>query len=267
MTRVFRDAEREADAARGGVGIFGQDFVTRALVRYLSWLDMVAQLSRRLKSTREDKEGDVTAKKSGDSHVLIVAEDDEKAGEIVACIEMGVVNVPNLIAKGAMDELEQWGQSREELDKEKVREYVDAATLLDPRAETNVDLPYIGNLAVAQGWRRRGIGRRLVGAAERVAVEWGYPAVCLHVDADSFEATSLYARLGYECTAREPVWSQKVGRVRRLFLRKRLGDAGTAVDMLTWEEGVAEVGKKMTFLESLRYSFVSIGDPPRRRRN
>ena len=55
---------------------------------------------------------------------------------------------------------------------------------------------YIG-IAVADGWRGRGIGTQLIGAAERWAVDQGIDAVSLEVAAENAGARRLYRRLGY----------------------------------------------------------------------
>jgi len=60
-------------------------------------------------------------------------------------------------------------------------------------------VPEISDLAVAEGWRQRGIGRALIGALERCAVDWGYSEVGIGVGlyADYGAAQRLYAGLGY----------------------------------------------------------------------
>jgi ribosomal protein S18 acetylase RimI-like enzyme len=249
MSRVFRAEE----AARDGGWV---DPVTRRLVRWAGWLDMVAQLSRRLEATREGGGRGAAVGEAALPHALLVAEDvDAAPGEVVGCIELGVVNVPRLLANGMQDEIGQWGRPAA-----RPAAGAGAGAPVD-RAETNVDLPYIGNLAVAPVFRRRGVASRLVAEAEAVGASWGYSAVCLHVDADSAAAVRLYAGLGYVCSAREPRWHRRVGRVRRLFLRKDVaGWRGDPVDAGEWEaDGVAVVSRKMSFVEYLRYCLTDVG--------
>jgi GNAT superfamily N-acetyltransferase len=72
-------------------------------------------------------------------------------------------------------------------------------------------------LAVAEGHRGGGWGRRLVEAAERAAVAAGCHAAW--VDTFSFQSPGFYRRLGYEVFGELPDYP--AGQVR-LFLRKRL---------------------------------------------
>jgi len=60
-------------------------------------------------------------------------------------------------------------------------------------------IPEINDLAVARAHRRRGIGRSLIFALERCAVDWGCREVGLGVGlyADYGAAQRLYVRLGY----------------------------------------------------------------------
>ncbi|MFS8781920.1 GNAT superfamily N-acetyltransferase [Thermostichus sp. MS-CIW-23] len=57
--------------------------------------------------------------------------------------------------------------------------------------------PYLSNLAVLPGWRRRGIARLLLLSAEGVAKGWGYRCLHLHVLEDNLPARQLYAQLRY----------------------------------------------------------------------
>jgi ribosomal protein S18 acetylase RimI-like enzyme len=70
--------------------------------------------------------------------------------------------------------------------------------------------PYLCNVAVAPGARRRGLGRRLVALAEHVArAHWGAAALHLHVDPADPAAGALYAAAGYR-----PVRGDEGGDVR-----------------------------------------------------
>jgi ribosomal protein S18 acetylase RimI-like enzyme len=202
-------------------------------------------------------------------HVLLVAEDEEVApGVILGCLEMGIVNVPRLFTNGMLAEIDQWGRPVCEVPVEKPEkpETAEGEDGKPGREDTNVDLPYIGNLAVAAGHRRAGLASRMVAEAEAIGAAWGYSAVCLHVDADSQAATALYARLGYQCAAREPAWYRKAGRVRRLFLRKEVGIDVAPVSVSDWEAAdVAEVSRRLTFWEYLRYCVSDFGARRQRR--
>ncbi|GLC45342.1 hypothetical protein PLESTB_000312200 [Pleodorina starrii] len=56
---------------------------------------------------------------------------------------------------------------------------------------------YVSNVAVAPSARRRGVARRLMGAAEALAAEWGCRAVGLHCNPKKREPWALYHSLGY----------------------------------------------------------------------
>jgi ribosomal protein S18 acetylase RimI-like enzyme len=66
-----------------------------------------------------------------------------------------------------------------------------------PRRYLEVD-----ELAVLPDYRRLGIGRRLMQAAEEIAAQRGIPAVELHVWEDNQLARAFYDRLGYRTIRR-----------------------------------------------------------------
>lgn len=57
---------------------------------------------------------------------------------------------------------------------------------------------YASNIVVKPGFRRQGLGKRLVQQCERVARLWGEKSIWLHVDADNDAALALYDTLGYQ---------------------------------------------------------------------
>ncbi|MCS0636227.1 GNAT family N-acetyltransferase [Streptomyces sp. LP05-1] len=59
---------------------------------------------------------------------------------------------------------------------------------------------YVYDIEVAADQRGRGIGRALMGCAERTGLERGYRHLGLHVFADNPPALRLYTSLGYETT-------------------------------------------------------------------
>ena len=63
---------------------------------------------------------------------------------------------------------------------------------------------YVGRLAVLPSWRGRGVARRLVEAAERVAVREGRRALSLSVRAALTENIAVFERLGFRQVGRRP---------------------------------------------------------------
>jgi ribosomal protein S18 acetylase RimI-like enzyme len=61
---------------------------------------------------------------------------------------------------------------------------------------------WIYHLAVTPEWRRRGVGTRLVRAAEAGLSRIGCPKVNLQVRAGNYEVVSFYRKLGYETEER-----------------------------------------------------------------
>ena len=61
---------------------------------------------------------------------------------------------------------------------------------------------YLGKLAVAEGWRGRGLARVLVDLACARAAEWGLPAVQLQTRVELVENHAVFAALGFVEVAR-----------------------------------------------------------------
>ncbi|KAK6929194.1 GNAT domain [Dillenia turbinata] len=58
---------------------------------------------------------------------------------------------------------------------------------------------YISNVAVREGYRRKGIAKRLIAKAEAQARSWGCRAIALHCDLNNPGATKLYKGQGFKC--------------------------------------------------------------------
>ncbi|MEL6578538.1 MAG: GNAT family N-acetyltransferase [Cyanobacteria bacterium J06621_12] len=66
--------------------------------------------------------------------------------------------------------------------------------------------PYISNLAVAEDYRRLGVGSKLLNACEQAALDWGYQEIRLHVLDRNQSAKQLYCHNGYQISQIEPGW-------------------------------------------------------------
>lgn len=83
--------------------------------------------------------------------------------------------------------------------------------------------PYLSNLAVHPGSRRRGVARSLMAHCEQTALQWGFSSLHLHVLENNSSARQLYFRAGYRLQEVSSGWdSLFFGQPRRLFLSKPL---------------------------------------------
>ena len=80
---------------------------------------------------------------------------------------------------------------------------------------TNWDWLYIETLAINAAYQGQGLGRKLVEAAEQIAIERG--CVGAWVDTYTFQSPEFYKRLGYEAFGELPNYPKGETRV---FLRK-----------------------------------------------
>jgi ribosomal protein S18 acetylase RimI-like enzyme len=82
---------------------------------------------------------------------------------------------------------------------------------------------YLSNLAVKREYRRKGIAQQLLLVCERIALDWGYTDLYLHVLEDNQPARRMYLKAGYEVMQVESsLGSWILGRSRQLFLHKQL---------------------------------------------
>ena len=68
----------------------------------------------------------------------------------------------------------------------------------------------IENVAVSPAWQGRGLGRRLIAHAERLAGEMGYGQIRLYTNARFVENVAFYQQLGYAITREEPFLGGRV---------------------------------------------------------
>lgn len=82
---------------------------------------------------------------------------------------------------------------------------------------------YISNLAVKVDYRRRGVAQQLLQTCERIALDWGYRDLYLHVLVNNHQARRLYWKTGYRLHRIEgnPL-TFLFGQPRQLLLHKRL---------------------------------------------
>ena len=76
---------------------------------------------------------------------------------------------------------------------------------------------FVQTIWVRDDLRRRGVGKRMLVAAEAEALRRGCHQ--MHLDTHSYQAPGFYRRLGYEVIGELPGWP---GNDTRIFLRKRL---------------------------------------------
>jgi ribosomal protein S18 acetylase RimI-like enzyme len=85
------------------------------------------------------------------------------------------------------------------------------------------EYPYIFNLAVHPQWRRRGVAKQLLLAAETTARQWGVTHIYMHVLENNYAARSLYENLGYRLHSQNGFMLHRLfGRPRRFLLNKNL---------------------------------------------
>lgn len=82
---------------------------------------------------------------------------------------------------------------------------------------------YLSNLAVLTEYRRQGVALQLLKACERIAIDWGFRNLYLHVLENNHHAKRLYWKAGYRLQRIEvnPL-TMILGQPRQLFLRKQL---------------------------------------------
>ncbi len=85
---------------------------------------------------------------------------------------------------------------------------------------------YLSNLAVQADFRRRGVARQLLLHCERIALDWGFHDLYLHVLEDNHQARGLYTKAGYRLHRTETGMSNWLfGKPRQLLLHKALAPA------------------------------------------
>lgn len=86
---------------------------------------------------------------------------------------------------------------------------------------------YLSNLAVLAEYRGQGVAQQLLRVCERVALDWGFQDLYLHVLEDNARARRLYSKAGYEVERIETsLTSMLLGRSRQMFLHKSIARSG-----------------------------------------
>lgn len=87
----------------------------------------------------------------------------------------------------------------------------------------NAQYPYISNLAVHKNYRRQKIGSQLLAQCDRIALDWGYDEIRLHVLDKNHPARKLYTNNGYHISQIEPHWGKfLLDYSHRLLLKKQI---------------------------------------------
>lgn len=93
----------------------------------------------------------------------------------------------------------------------------------DTWTEVGKSFPYLSNLAVHPKYRRQGAASRLLEASEKVAREWGFEDLYLHVLENNHQARQLYFKQGYRVHKVESNWNPLLLRPsRQILLHKHL---------------------------------------------
>ncbi len=83
--------------------------------------------------------------------------------------------------------------------------------------------PYLSNLAVHPDYRRQGAASDLLTGCEKLAQEWGFQDIYLHVLESNYQARQLYFKHGYRVHKVEGNLNTVVfGRARQILLHKHL---------------------------------------------
>ncbi|WP_448381381.1 GNAT family N-acetyltransferase [Gloeomargarita sp.] len=96
------------------------------------------------------------------------------------------------------------------------------AVEVSQRQWLHIQYIYLANLAVAPAYRRQGLGRKLLLAAEQAVQSWPQEYLYLHVMENNQAARNLYQGLGYRVARCEWTWQTWFGGPRRLLLAKPL---------------------------------------------
>ena len=91
----------------------------------------------------------------------------------------------------------------------------DGETIGFVSVELYPDYVYIDDIAVTERFRGMGIGTKLIGLAERYAVERNVPSAVLHVTRTNISARYFYQRLGYTVTDDEESRFRMAKRIRK----------------------------------------------------
>lgn len=90
---------------------------------------------------------------------------------------------------------------------------------------TRKSFTYLSNLAVSPQYRRQGAARGLLTSCEKVAREWGFKDLYLHVLENNHQARQLYFKLGYRTHQVESNWNTFFfRRSRQILLYKHIFD-------------------------------------------
>ncbi|NJL63151.1 MAG: GNAT family N-acetyltransferase [Methylacidiphilales bacterium] len=93
----------------------------------------------------------------------------------------------------------------------------------DSWAQAAKSFPYLSNLAVHPNYRRQGAASDLLAGCEKLAQEWGFQDIYLHVLENNYQARQLYFKHGYRVHKVEGNLNTVIfRRARQILLHKHL---------------------------------------------
>ncbi len=171
----------------------------------------------------------------GMAHTMIVCTDTEASGEIVGFLECGMLPPPPVKDAAADDMALKVQASEGEIQniQENVKraiaeaaEELNAAesepTWVPSTPEEELEVPYLGNVAVKESARRQGLGKSLVKLGMKIAQKEQSDELFVIVDVRNGPALNMYDNLGFVTVLDERDLIVRRGNEPRLFLKKEL---------------------------------------------
>jgi ribosomal protein S18 acetylase RimI-like enzyme len=109
-------------------------------------------------------------------------------------------------------------------------------TTIESVASQVEQYPHMANLFVKEGMRKFGLGKQLVLAAEKKAIDFGYDRMYINVERENLNARRLYDKMGYRFVSYRMKIDPRTGLLgSNIYLRKDfpLGQPGCALEDTT----------------------------------